>query len=194
MADTIQIPLFPLTLLPLPGELVPLHIFEPRYKQLLEEVETHDLSFGIYFNHDNNAAKVGSIVKLESVIKRYGGGESDVIVRCLDLFSLEVMARTFRQHLYPGGVVRPWHVDPVIPGPQLYACFVEYLSRRKISKHVSTFSLYQVACELNMDTSDRYAFLMSDESVRERFLINRIRFLTHLLEQEQKSKDVFHLN
>lgn len=194
MADTIQIPLFPLTLLPLPGELVPLHIFEPRYKQLLGEAEIRDLSFGIYFSHESNAEKVGSIVKLESVIKRYPGGESDVIVQCLDLFSLEVMARTFRQNPYPGGVVRPWHVEPVIPGPQLYACFVEYMNRRKISKHVSTFTLYQIASELNMDVSDRYTFLTSEESVRERFLINRIRFLIHLLEQEQKSKDVFHLN
>ena len=194
MADTVQIPLFPLTLLPLPGELVPLHIFEPRYKQLLEEAETHDLSFGIYFSHESNASKIGSLVKLESVIKRYPGGESDVIVRCLDIFFLEVMARTFRKNPYPGGVVRPWHVEPVIPGPQLYECFVDYMNRRKISKHVSTFSLYQIANELNMDFSDRYAFLMSDEAARERFLIIRIRFLTHLLEQEQKSKDVFHLN
>lgn len=194
MADTVQIPLFPLTLLPLPGELVPLHIYEPRYKQLLEEAETQDLSFGIYFSHDSNAEKVGSLMKLESVIKRYPGGESDVIVRCLDIFSLEVMARTFRKNPYPGGVVRPWHVEPVIPGPQLYECFVDYMNRRKISKHVSTFSLYQIASELNMDVSDRYAFLSSDESTRERFIINRIRFLVHLLEQEQKSKDVFHLN
>jgi len=194
MADTLQIPLFPLTLLPLPGELVPLHIFEPRYKQLLEEVESRDLSFGIYFSHESNEAKIGSIVKLESVIKRYAGGESDVIVQCLDLFTLEVMARTFRQNPYPGGVVRPWHVEPAIPSPQLYECFVEYMNRRKISKHVSTFTMYQIACELNMDVSDRYAFLTSDASVREKFLVNRIRFLMHLLEQEQKSRDVFHLN
>ena len=77
---------------------MPLHIFEPRYKQLLEEVESRDLSFGIYFSHESNEAKIGSIVKLESVIKRYAGGESDVIVQCLDLFTLEVMARTYRQN------------------------------------------------------------------------------------------------
>jgi Lon protease-like protein len=42
------IPMFPLAILPLPGELVPLHIFEPRYKQLLQDAENSDISFGIF--------------------------------------------------------------------------------------------------------------------------------------------------
>lgn len=194
MADTVQIPLFPLTLLPLPGELVPLHIYEPRYKQLLEEAETQDLSFGIYFSHDSNAEKVGSLMKLESVIKRYPGGESDIIVKCIDMFSMEVMTRTFKKKQYPGGVVRLWQVESTIPGQQLYEAFLEFMNQRKISKHVSTFTIFQIANELNMDSSDRYAFMTAPEDAREKFLIRRIRFLIHVLQQELKSKDVFHLN
>lgn len=194
MADTVQIPLFPLTLLPLPGELVPLHIYEPRYKQLLEEAETHDLSFGIYFNHDSNISKIGSLMKLESVIKRYPGGESDIIVKCVDIFSMEVMSPTFKKKPYPGGIVQLWQVESSIPGQALYEAFLEFMNQRKISKHATTFTLFQIANELNMDFSDRYAFLMSGEESREKFLVRRIRFLIHLLYQEQKSKDVFHLN
>lgn len=194
MADTVQIPMFPLTLLPLPGELVPLHIYEARYKQLLEEAETQDLSFGIYFNRESNLEKVGSLMKLESVIKRYPGGESDIIVKCVDIFSMEVMSRTFKKKPYPGGIVRLWHVESGIPGQQLYEAFLEFMNQRKISKHVSTFTIFQIANELNMDFSDRYDFLMSPEASREKFLIRRIKFLVHLLQQEQKSKDVFHLN
>lgn len=194
MADTVQIPMFPLTLLPIPGELVPLHIYEPRYKQLLEEAETHDLSFGIYFSHDTNTDKLGSLMKLESVIKRYPGGESDIIVKCVDIFSLEVMAPTFKKKPYPGGVVRLWQVESAIPGQALYEAFLEFMNQRKISQHVSTFTIFQIANELNMDFPDRYAFLTAPEESREKFLIRRIKFLIHLLQQEQKSKDVFHLN
>ena len=78
MSGSLLIPMFPLNLLPLPGELVPLHIFEPRYKQLLNDAETDDITFGIFWSHEGNRAKVGSLMKLESVIKRYPGGEADI--------------------------------------------------------------------------------------------------------------------
>src|SRR3954469_11447740 len=96
MSELIRIPMFPLAIFPLPGELVPLHIFEPRYKQLLDDAEKRDISFGIYFNHIINTEKLGSLVKLESVIKRYPGGESDIIVRCMDLFQMTTLYRIFR--------------------------------------------------------------------------------------------------
>jgi uncharacterized protein len=69
MADRTEIPMFPLALLPLPGELTPLHIFEPRYRQLLQDIETFDSVFGIYCSHELNKAGLGSLMKLESVIK-----------------------------------------------------------------------------------------------------------------------------
>ncbi|MFO0505619.1 MAG: peptidase, partial [Chryseotalea sp.] len=79
MDSGVLIPLFPLRILPLPGELVPLHIFEPRYKQLLQDVEERDVRFGIYFDHPINNERLGSFMRLESVIKRYPKGELDVI-------------------------------------------------------------------------------------------------------------------
>ncbi|MEY4930630.1 MAG: hypothetical protein RI909_1354, partial [Bacteroidota bacterium] len=77
MSEFTSIPMFPLSIFPLPGEMVPLHIFEPRYRQLLEDAEKKDITFGIYYNHTTNSEKLGSLVKLESVIKRYKTGESD---------------------------------------------------------------------------------------------------------------------
>jgi hypothetical protein len=105
MPDFVKIPMFPLSIFPLPGEMVPLHIFEPRYKELLHDAETKDISIGIFFNHVLNTEKIGSLVKLESVIKRYPQGESDIIVKCLDLFSMNKLFRAFRDKLYPGGEV-----------------------------------------------------------------------------------------
>ena len=39
MQEVKKIPIFPLSILPLPKEIVPLHIFEPRYRQLLQDLE-----------------------------------------------------------------------------------------------------------------------------------------------------------
>src|SRR5258705_4144254 len=111
MSEFVKIPMFPLSIFPLPGEMVPLHIFEPRYKQLLADAETKDFSFGIFFNHVANTEMIGSLVKLESVIKRYPQGESDIIVKCMDLFSMNKLFRTFRDKPYPGGDVNFWSID-----------------------------------------------------------------------------------
>jgi hypothetical protein len=195
MAEPVHIPMFPLAILPLPGELVPLHIFEPRYRQLLEDAETHDIRFGIYFSHEINDEKIGSIMRLESVIKRYPGGESDVIVKCEDIFSLHLLLRTYKNKLYPGGDALLWNVDmTAMPGAELYTLFTEYLNLRNITKHVSAFTLHQMAHELTLDLTDRYRFLRQPEPRREAFLMSHVRYQIHLLKEEDRSRDVYHLN
>ena len=187
--------MFPLGILPLPGELIPLHIFEPRYKQLLEDAETSDTSFGIFCSHEVNKEKIGSLVRLESVIKRYPGGEVDIIVKCQDVFTMSLLLRTFKNKMYPGGDVRFWNVDQnQIPGQQLYESFLEYLTLRNISGHFTTYTFYQVAYELSLDINDRYKFLLLPDDKKENFLLSQLKYQIHLLNQESNSKDVYHLN
>ncbi|HPM30416.1 MAG TPA: hypothetical protein PLJ60_08760 [Chryseolinea sp.] len=195
MADAIHIPMFPLGILPLPGELVPLHIFEPRYKQLLHDAETDDIAFGIYFSHEVNTEKIGSLMKLETVIKRYVGGEADIIVKCQDIFSMGLLLRTYKDKLYPGADVRLWSVDnQIFPDQPFLQPFQYYLKLRNIKSSGSHFTLYDAAAELGLDVSDRFRFLTLSPEKREAFLMNHVRFQTHVLHQEDKSKDVFHLN
>lgn len=189
------IPMFPLSILPLPGELVPLHIFEPRYRQLLHEAESSDISFGIFFNNVINSEKIGSWVRLESVIKRYPSGESDVIVKCHDIFTMDTLFRTFKSKLYPGGDVNFWNVDlNEMASLKLEELFLEYLNKRNITRQQALFSTYAMAQELNLELNERYTFLLGDEQKREAFLLQRIKYQMHILQYEEKSKDVFHLN
>lgn len=195
MAELVKIPMFPLSIFPLPGEMVPLHIFEPRYKQLLHDAETKDISFGIYFNHVSNVEKIGSLVKLESVIKRYETGESDIIVKCTDLFSLNMMYRTFRDKAYPGGEVSFWNEDvSTLADEKLAEAFREYLSHFVIRINEATPTLYSVANELGLDFEERLRFVKYDDLQKEKFLISQLRYQTELLLQAEKSKDFFHLN
>lgn len=195
MSDPVLIPMFPLTLLPLPGELVPLHIFEPRYKQLLTDAETTDISFGIFLNHECNEKKLGALMKLESVIKRYPGGESDIVLRCIDIFSMDKLYRTYKKKLYPGGDIRNWEINAqAMPGVQLYELFLVFQEKRRINRHFTAFTLYQVATELNLDLFDRYKLITLSETKRESFLLGQLKFQLHVIHQEEKSKDVYHLN
>ncbi len=195
MSDLVRIPMFPLAIFPLPGELIPLHIFEPRYKQLLEDVEKRDISFGIYFNHTANSEKLGSIVKLESVIKRYPGGESDIIVKCTDLFQMDTLHRTYKDKLYPGGDVVLSNIelsDSVTD--KLKSEFESFRALLNLKNYSGDVSCFAIANELSLDFTDRLRFVLLDSEKKESFLLARLQYQKQLLLHVEKAKDVFHLN
>lgn len=195
MSESINIPMFPLSIFPLPGELVPLHIFEPRYRQLLQDAETRDIGFGIYFNHTNNGSKFGSWVKLETVLKRYAGGESDIIVKCLDLFTMGKLFRTYQDKLYPGGEVNRLNVDLKTLAPfSLLEKYSEYAMQMNLKNIASSTSSWHIANDLNMDFSDKLKFVALDDTKKNTFLMSQLSYQLELLAKAEKSKDVFHLN
>lgn len=195
MSELVSIPMFPLSIFPLPGEMVPLHIFEPRYRQLLQDAETRDISFGIYFNHVSNVQKFGSVVKLESVIKRYPTGESDIIVKCHDLFKLEALYRTHRDKLYPGADVYLLEVDMINQATApLLEKYKEYLHHVNVSNVPKRISPFDIANELNMDLEGKLKFVNQADEKKEAFLLNQLNYQLQLLEKTEKSKHVFHLN
>lgn len=189
------IPMFPLSILPLPGEMVPLHIFEPRYKELLQDAESEDMAFGIFFNHTINESRIGSLMKLETVIKRYPSGEADIIVKCHDIFTLEKLYRTHKSKMYPGGDITLWQVDMGELGSiRLAELFQEYMVKRNIAFQQNSYTLYSIAQELNLEVNDRYNFLNSYHDLRVSFLVQQLDYHLKLMEHEEKSKDVYHLN
>lgn len=195
MDTQIRIPVFPLAIFPIPGEMVPLHIFEPRYQQLLKDAEERDISFGIYFNHAQNTRKLGSLVKLESVMKRYPGGELDIIVKCLDLFSMGTLFRTFKEKLYPGGDVEFWQVDlHTSVGARLSKEFEEFRQLLKIPFLPVPCSVYSIAGELNLDFEERLKFVSLNLEKQESYLSSQLKYQKYLLSQADKARDVFHLN
>jgi Lon protease-like protein len=81
MAETIQIPLFPLGVVLLPGMLMPLHIFEERYKQMIGECLADDRPFGIVFFDGRAIRKVGCLARVTEVLERYDDGRMDIMTR-----------------------------------------------------------------------------------------------------------------
>ena len=135
------------------------------------------------------------MVKLESIIKRYPGGESDIIVKCVDIFTMSTLQRTFKDKLYPGGEVERWVVDLKKPVPRkLQKEFETYLKLLSISRSEGITSLYHIANELSLDNQDRIKFITHNETKKEAFLFSRLRYQTRLVMEAEKYKDVFHLN
>lgn len=73
------LPLFPLELVLLPGTPLPLHIFEPRYKEMIAECLNHDAPFGVIRAMDEGIAEVGCTAEIITVTKEYPDGRLDLI-------------------------------------------------------------------------------------------------------------------
>src|SRR5262249_5671423 len=85
------IPLFPLELFLFPGIPLPLHIFEPRYKEMVGECLDKKAPFGIVRARDDQMAQVGCSAKIVDVLKRYDDGRLDIMTEGVRRFELEVV-------------------------------------------------------------------------------------------------------
>lgn len=74
-------PLFPLALVALPHELVPLHIFEERYRVMFAELLESDGEFGIVWSTDSGPKRVGCACTIEQVLDRLEDGRLNVLTR-----------------------------------------------------------------------------------------------------------------
>ena len=80
------IPIFPLNLVVFPDSKYPLHIFEERYKILLQKCLTDNSGFGIVASIDKRISDVGVYVKVASILKTYLNGELDIVVQGIERF------------------------------------------------------------------------------------------------------------
>ena len=74
-----RIPLFPLNIVLFPGQAVPLHIFELRYRQMTRECMDAESPFGLIFADDGKMAQTGCTALIVKVLKEYEDGRSDIL-------------------------------------------------------------------------------------------------------------------
>lgn len=73
--------LFPLELVLFPGAYVPLHIFEPRYRQLIRECIEQRRPFGINLYDKDNLQRVGCTAEVQGIVRQYEDGRFDIVVQ-----------------------------------------------------------------------------------------------------------------
>ena len=75
-----DIPLFPLNVVLMPGAPMPLHIFEDRYKQMVDECLREESEFGMVFADESGTRKVGCTAKIVELVERYDDGRMLILV------------------------------------------------------------------------------------------------------------------
>jgi Lon protease-like protein len=99
------IPVFPLGIVVYPGEIVNLHIFEPRYKQLVSECHADGKPFGIPTVIDNRLNEMGTLVRITELVKQYENGEMDIRTQGMRVFRMLELIKTVPDKLFSGAIV-----------------------------------------------------------------------------------------
>jgi Lon protease-like protein len=111
-----EFPLFPLGLVALPGELIPLHIFEERYKAMMSACLETESEFGILWMSDDGLRDIGCACEIDRVLEQLEDGRMNLVARGTRPF--RVLER--QGHLaYPAGVIEFVQDKPDTPDLEL---------------------------------------------------------------------------
>lgn len=99
------IPIFPLGIVVFPGENLNLHIFEPRYKQLITDCFAEAKPFGIPTVFKNGLSERGTLVEVKEIVEVYDDGKLDIKTRGISVFRILEVVKSIPDKLYSGAIV-----------------------------------------------------------------------------------------
>jgi Lon protease-like protein len=160
-----RFPLFPLGLVLIPRELVPLHIFEERYKLMIGECLEREGEFGIVWLSDQGLRDVGCSARIDRVLERFEDGRLNVLVEGTKPFRL---VRRIDDLPYPAGDIQPLPDDPEDPDDakaiaaarERYADLVaEVTDERPDADALAQLDAYGMAATLDVGLEAKQALL-----------------------------------
>ena len=185
---TADFPLFPLDLVALPGELVPLHIFEERYKTMMAECLDGDTEFGIVWMSDDGLREIGCACEIERVLEEMDDGRMNLLARGTRPF--RVIER--QAHLpYPAGVIefvedRADELDPRLVGTAraAYADLVKRATDREPEEQeLHEMGAYEMAATVDFGLDAKQGLLdLRSENARLKLVTRLFRAATKRLD------------
>lgn len=194
--------LFPLNLVIYPGGELNLHIFEPRYRQLVNDCFDQDTTFGLPVHLNNQIQEVGTEVELFGIVKRHQDGKMDIKVRGRRIFRLQNFTNPMPGKLHAGGEVE-WlsHSDDggIVEKVTLVQKIAELYQLLKVPNQPPSpdtpLLSYQVAHKVGLSLSQEYELLtVLEESARLEYLHEHLGRAIPLLQEMERTKDVIKLN
>ncbi len=196
------LPLFPLQIVVFPGEDLNLHIFEPRYKELINDCEEEGITFGIPAYIDKRLMKVGTEVMLSSIEKRYDNGELDIKTKGQRLFTVEEFQPVAPNKLYAGGEIE-WlelEADEQFLGNEKILDLTRELFQllniqKKLPEDSKDFSTFDVAHHVGLSLEQEYQLLcLLGAAERQQFLIDHLERLLPMVKEMENLKKKAQLN
>lgn len=194
------LPLFPLNLVAYPGESLNLHIFEPRYKQLIGDCLQSQSNFGVpSFVH--NKIEFGTEMYIDKVVKQYDDGRMDIKTIGTAIFKVENFINPLEGKLYAGGEVTHLsgqeETDPKVWEEMIFLIKELYKSLQMVEdvKVENDTRAYDVAHHIGLSIEQEYELMqIASEVERQRFIIDHLKKAIPVVRNMEKTKERIKLN
>ena len=191
--------LFPLPAFVFPKESIPLRIFEPRYKQLINDVKETGMTFGIPYISQNGISTVGTEVVLEKVLAENSKGEMVITLKGIGLVEIVKYLSQLPGKLYGGGDVLERNTSIYTNNPEIMV-MVKRLGI-DINGYLGTLTstsetdIFDIANKIFLSPEEKYKLVMLQEKkLMESYLLKMLKFQSAIKDQEELLHDNFSLN
>jgi Lon protease-like protein len=196
MSDEVRdFPLFPLGIVALPHELVPLHIFEERYKTMIGECLERGSEFGIVWAEDDGLRPVGCAVEIAEVLEQLEDGRMNILTRGTRPFRIVDRQEDLP---YPAGTVeflldKDETADPATADAahEAYNVLVEQATDRTLDpEELGAMSAYQMAATVDFGLEAKQGLLdLRSENARLRLVARLCRAATKRLDFIERARE-----
>lgn len=195
-SNQLTLPAFPLKTLLLPGEATKLHIFEDKYKELIQDCLDNHASFAIPFFQNGKMSSFGCEVKIKNVLKEYADGKKDVLIECVRIFKIIEYTELLSPKLYGAVLIEFEKQNTQITNANLQDAIIHYFSavQNKMIDYdaLSKLSVYNIAASLQLSIQEKFELISSAN--KQAVLLNQIKFITHIVNAEQELNNRFMFN
>jgi len=196
------IPIFPLGIVVYPGENVNLHIFEPRYKQLITECYSQKKQFGIPTVIEDRLQDYGSLTEITELTKIYDNGEIDIKTRGSKIFRILEVIKEVPDKLYSGAIVN--YPETIEEGNRELMKKVMNSIRelhkllrvdKNFKKEDEEVKAYDVAHHVGLSLEEEYEMLhLLQERQRQEYLKRHLTKVIPLVAEMEQLKEKIKLN
>ncbi len=185
------IPIFPLQMVVFPDEIVNLHIFEPRYKQLIIESEANNLTFGLPTYIEKKELTWGTEVALLEIVQKYADGKLDIRIQGKRIFKVDNFIPRMTGRLYSGADITFLDIDQEIDFEKnkiildLLNNLYQYLKLHKpLPTDIFAFNSYKIGHFIGLSIVDELNLLcIAKETNRQDFIIKHLETIIPVLRE-----------
>jgi len=196
------IPIFPLGIAVFPYEKLNLHIFEPRYKQLINDTIQSKKPFGIPVVLNGKISEIGTLVEVVEISKTYENGEMDIKTRGISIFNILEIIREIPEKLYSGAIVS-YPTNNTNAMPALIEKIKDEITllhniltvNKTIQAENRELLSYDFAHHIGMTIEDEYNFMqLMREDQRLEWIRRHLKKVIPILTQMEELKSKIRLN
>ena len=196
------IPIFPLSIVVYPHEDLNLHIFEPRYKQLITDCFEKKKPFGIAVVINDKVSEMGTLIEITEITKTYKTGEMDIKTKGKKVFRVLEMISEIPDKLYSGAIVNYPHnhehgkrilIDKVIAATKQLHQMLNV--KKPFHKNEDELWSYDIAHSVGLTLEEEYELLsLMNELQRQEYLKRHLAKVIPVVAEMEALKEKIKLN